>query len=376
MKKIKEEDEEKWSQLPTLLLWMIKDQLTNLVHHFRLGLVCKNWKAANESYPMKHPQECVVPWLMQRSVLSFHISTECDFVNVFTKEKLILDRPEFLKADCLYSKQGWLLLRQKCMIPSQSSVVLLNPHSNAKITMPKPGEWFRRYIASFSSSPDHGNPECVVFDVSSTTSKAFYIAFVDGEKWTKHSYEDGRRMDSTACLVVRGHKVYCLGDSGGLFIFDMATLLWGEVTWNPEDCRGKSWIMESEKGEIMKVERGRNWNTFRFFKMNNGETGWDELSNSDLDNRSWFIGDVHRNHQLTVKETGGMKKLYLLTIECVRRKYNKDIVYIYDLKDGTKKSYKPDKDALWVDLGAIFKVPPSCVGYTPPTLSDEHKQID
>ncbi|KAF9625702.1 hypothetical protein IFM89_026282 [Coptis chinensis] len=365
-----DEEQEKWSQLPTLLVWMIKDRL-NFADTARVSFVCKNWKSASLSYPSKPTQQCIVPWLVNR----FQCSTSWEFVNLLTKEKLIIDRPEFHgRNHLLFSRRGWLLLHEFQITGQGYPIVLLNIHTNAKIIMSGPGKNIRGSIASFSSSDD-GTPQHVVFALISSNSRpCFYIAKLGEENWIKHSYRNGMHMPSPASLLVLGHEVYCLDMSGGLFIFNMVNLLWREVAGDTGYCTDLyQWrIVESEEGEILKIDRGTDLKTFSFFKLNDSQSSWVELNHDDVENRSWFV--YYQNNNFTVKETKVSKKVYDLRQYVDwsdRNVFQRHSVNIHDLMNGTADVIStPHQDGYWVDLGSMDKVPPSCVHLGP---TDQYK---
>ncbi|KAF5194678.1 F-box/kelch-repeat protein [Thalictrum thalictroides] len=363
-----EDDEERWSHLPAVLLWLIKDRL-NIADTTRLALVCKHWEASS----LNCPSRSVGHWLMHRLTL---LGTKCEFVNVSTMEKLTLDLPKFVdNTTFLFSRRGWLLFRsagydkggRKC------SLVLLNVHTNAKIIMPDPGRSVEGGIASFSAMEDD-TPQYVVFANRSNTLKgrALYIGDVNDKIWTKHSYEDGRIMENIASLVVTGHKVYLLDVEGGLLIFDTDKLSWQKVDRDEEQnpIYKKYYqiqMTESEQGDILMIDGGVDLKTYRFFRLNHNHTGWEELSlktGLGLD-RSWFLG--FQNNHFSVKDSyggWGTNKVYQLTTNYPF--LNKLIINIHDLSSGSTQDYKPQhQHCVWVDLGWMHKVPPSCVFYVP-----------
>lgn len=370
MKKNKE-DAGGWSRLPTLIMWMIKDCLTSFLEHVRLASVCKDWKAACESYPFESRRQYVSPWLMQHECLNF-ARRNCairEFMNVSTNEKFILNVPELVKADILYSKQGWLLLREKYMIGrEETTITLLNLHSREKISMPELDKCLRVYLASFSSSAN-GFPECVVIDVFNASSLIFYTALVGDEKWTRHAYEIGRRtQNGNSGLVVDRGKIYCIREYQKVFVFDMASLLGREIKQQADDAETYcgAWILSCEDGGILKIQRGRNPNMFAFFKLNEAETGWERLINDALSDRSWFLSIKNNNH-FSVKGTGGLQILYHLTLRSQKPYLSRCTIYSRDLINGDITNYYPGKELYWVDLGKIDQVPASCVGYVPPS---------
>lgn len=343
-------EEERWSQLPTLLIWMIKDRL-NTFDSFRVGCVCKNWESASASYTSKARQ--TIPWLMQPHRDSTQTSN-WEFVNLFTKDKFVLDIPEFhVRTRILFSRGGWFLfLDNLCHL-----LVFFNIHTHAKIKMPKPENLGLIYRASFSSSDD-GSPHYVVLDETSTKSKTLYIAAVDGSsQWTKQSYEDGSTMEVTINLVILRQKIYCLGLQGGLFIFDMANRSWKTVEVSVE-CNFKyhfyRGIAESE-GDIVMVEKDSDFVKFSFFKLNHIQNGWDRVNPNE--GRSWFscLGLQH----YSVKETGEMKKFYENQVS------SKPKIQINDLIRNKIEYYNVHIKAMFVDLGWMIKPPPYCVRYDP-----------
>ncbi|KAI7982240.1 F-box/kelch-repeat protein [Camellia lanceoleosa] len=140
----KEEEEEFWSQLPFLLLWMIKDRL-DFIDDVQLSAVCRHWWSASASYP-KRLQSAGdrLPWIMQFSRNNFVKSGLREFICVSRRKKFTIDLPEFCNADTLFSKQGWLLLHRKNFSSDgrggnrrlPDSVFLINPFTKAKIEMP------------------------------------------------------------------------------------------------------------------------------------------------------------------------------------------------------------------------------------------------
>ncbi|PIA34513.1 hypothetical protein AQUCO_03700057v1 [Aquilegia coerulea] len=184
-------NDERWSQLPVLLIWMIKDRL-HLGDMARLAFVCKNWKYASLSYTPMPQQQYIFPWLLHRNLFS----TECELVNGTTKEKFILDLPELQPTThLLYSRRGWLLLRQ-FFRNKGTSVVLFNLHTNTKITMPDPGEQVMGFIACFAASKtDECTPRYVVFVETNSTTRTLYISGIDDKKWIAQSYVNGRKQD-------------------------------------------------------------------------------------------------------------------------------------------------------------------------------------
>ncbi|PIA38994.1 hypothetical protein AQUCO_02700282v1 [Aquilegia coerulea] len=179
-------------------------------------------------------------------------------------------------------------------------------------------------------------------------------------------------MQMTASLVVCGHKVYCLDKLGGLLIFDIASLVWREIPGNAElipfDIQW--FIMESEKGEILKINRGSDLKTFSFYKFIDSKSAWEELGDDDIEDRSWFIYD--RNNHFTVKKTGVSKKVYEFD------KFYNEVrngalvespnIHVYDLFNGSLQSY-PHREGEWVDLGWMDKVTCSCKRYVPRPIS-------
>ncbi|KAF5176146.1 F-box/kelch-repeat protein [Thalictrum thalictroides] len=348
-----EEEEDRWSQLPTLFLWMVIER-SNFVDKVRIASVCKNWQLDSLTCPPKPRQKCVNPWIMLRRPR--HESSSLVFTNPVTMEKLILDHPDINhKTEYLFSRRGWLLLRQLHSHGSWlHSIILLNLHTNAKITMPDPGKHVNGLIVSFSSiNVDDDTPRCLVY----ATPTLFYIARVGDKTWTEHFYENRRRMETLASIIVRGDKVYFMDKLGKLFIHDMANLSWKTIAAdNLEpgdfnlDCQ---WlIMESEEGEILKINQGKNLKTFSFFKLNESETDWKELNNR-MDRR-WFLCDKNNHH--SAKETGGLKKVHKLL------RYSEMICKYYQENPMIEIH---NQSGRWVDLGWMDKVPPSCSRYLP-----------
>ncbi|KAF5206892.1 hypothetical protein FRX31_003522 [Thalictrum thalictroides] len=204
------------------------------------------------------------------------------------------------------------------------------------------------------------------------------MANVNDKKWKVIDYlsylngDQQRALVFPRNLVVHGQKIYILFALGGLMGFDMANLLWKKLDRDASEYHSpngkiRCWLMESE-GELVKILQHRDSNKFYLFKLNNSETDWEKLIQNDQDNRSWVLNNRNQmylqvNNGFSVKESGGGKKIYQLT-----RNDNNNCnvveppdIHIHDLVSGTIQEYKPDQDGIWVDLGFINKMPPSCV---------------
>ncbi|KAF5196085.1 hypothetical protein FRX31_014328 [Thalictrum thalictroides] len=223
--------------------------------------------------------------------------------------------------------------------------------------MPDPGNSVFGFMVTFSSMDnDDDTPRCVVY----AEPTKFYIACVGDKVWTEHCYENGKTIQIIASLVVCCHKVYFMDLRGDLFIYDMTNLSWKTVVPNKiesKDCNlDCQWlIMESEQGEILKINQGKDLKTFSFFKLNENETAstWEELNH--FENRRWFLCD--RNNHFCTKAAEGPTKVHLL------RKYSKAFCEYFQMNPMIE--IHNQGRSRWVDLGWMDKVPPSCKRYFP-----------
>ncbi|KAL5707701.1 hypothetical protein ACHQM5_018570 [Ranunculus cassubicifolius] len=375
-------NEERWSRIPTLALWMILDKLCIIRHRVYFASVCKNWEFAAQSYRMM-PQPC--PWLMHRPNLP---CTNWDLFNIFTKERINLHVPEFdlLETDFLCSKRGWLLFidhgvitvkeRARCHTRRHAApcFILVNPSTDAKLKLPslelKSYEGVENASVSLS---EYDYPEHVVLN----TYDALYIASMEDKKWTKYPFEskEGDEFSVISNLVVYGSKVYCLTYRAELAIFHMENLSWTKVYSNVDNHIDSYWrILESE-GKIVMVGQARKLKPFIFFKLNDTSTCWEEMYQNDNENSFLLYG----NHNFSVKENEGIKRVYQLNNCQDKHACNRKVAHIdiCNIASGSRELYEPreqdgvdppsHKGAVWVDLGWMGNLPPSCV-MTPPKL--------
>lgn len=211
-----------------------------------------------------------------------------------------------------------------------------------------------------------GTPSHVIFAKCDETNIILYLAETGGGKWTKHSYGGGRENCIQSSVVFQ-KKVYCPMGIGDLLIFDMTSLKWKEVARGRKLC----WMIGSEEQGILKVETDRDAENFAFFKLNDTQTGWEELSERDTVGRNWFVSSIigAKNNLYTVTEAAGTKKVYRLS-SCLMFRPKAVLgtdISVHDLTDGTEKCYLVRQNGIgqWVDLGQIVKPPPSCLGYVP-----------
>ncbi|KAL7172191.1 hypothetical protein ACSBR2_031816 [Camellia fascicularis] len=368
------EKEEFWSQLPFLLLWMIKDRL-DFIDNVQLSAVCRHWWSASASYP-KRLQSAGdrLPWIMQFSRNNFVKSSLREFICVSRRKKFTIDLPEFCNADTLFSKQGWLLLHRRNFSSDgrgenrrlPDSVFLINPFTKAKIEMPDVVSAARaQFVGSFSTTIE-GYPHCVVLRECNRHRPELTllrIAYAGADKmWSQHSFvsqrehftmfsvSGGVHCDIFNGLLIIGQHVYCFNTMGVIIDYGIETHVWKEMLQPPEMVYCS--IMEYE-GEIIRVDIEDDYHiggSLTFFRYNGTSSMWEKLNNNEVKGIIWFLQGGCYCFSARAKDLHLKKKAYVLYHN---RSMDVD-VEVLDLADGSTQMLLPfscHRSAAWVDMG-------------------------
>ncbi|PIA50258.1 hypothetical protein AQUCO_01300775v1 [Aquilegia coerulea] len=305
------------------------------------------------------------------------------FVDLLTKEGFVLDLPDLHEGTALlFSRQGWLLVLESHNVGPghgdvpKASIALLHPETDAKIIMPPAPkeETVEQFFGCFSFADDDCTPHLVVLAKLVETKLTLYVADVVDKEWIEHSCANQIRGNITVLVI--GMKVYCLDTSGRLFIFNITTLQWTEFPGNAKQLdsdRAHHWMMESEEGEIMKIEQSSDMTKLSLSKLDESQSSWKRLGISAFMGRSWFVGSSvgHDNH-FVVKEAAKITKIHRLSSFCQASSsgcYMGTDINILDLIKGSVIGAELVGDGQWVDLGRFRNLPPSIMCYLPPSQS-------
>lgn len=357
MSREKRRNEAKWSSLPVLVLWMIKDKL-DIFDDMCVAAVCHDWRTASLSYPKKQSIGEGTPWLMQQN--KNVDSSLQDFISITRKKKVTLYLPEFSNSLVLFSKQGWILMRRKNFFVtkerSPDSVFLINPLTKAKIELPDVAEP-HEFFGSFSTHD--GYPINVVLISAGIFCRiTLRIAKPGDLVWTKHTPVE-RTMQFEGCrgLISIGEQIFYYDIWGKMTIYNMATHVWKELLRPRNETEGVNYIAEHD-GKLIKLFAGGydDHTSYSISVYNDTDTSWERVTNDEMSNTVWYLSRLH--NCFCARESGS--KVYLLRpkygglLRCTRtiRGYT---VLSHDLNDeGTQTlqlPYEIYSSAKWVDLG-------------------------
>ncbi|KAH7669796.1 WD40-repeat-containing domain-containing protein [Dioscorea alata] len=315
-------------------------------------------------------------------------STERVILDISTKKFQSITNPRFKDANCVSSKDGWLLFvnvhpsNYACRLP-----FLVNPSTGDQIDMPELTFGPKIGCPLYSLSVVSGTPSYVVCVINNPRGMTLYVASPQaqvGHVW--ESYKFGaydRHTQICTCVTLESrHQVLCLGYNGEVIAFDLLDLSW---THNSQlrlrTLNSCVWYFESG-GEVLRVNALRPFfSSFVFYKLHMEDDRttmtWVELDQSELENTSWFMG----GSSFRVKGYQQGKKLYVLKpnsyggpngpdFETAKRKtvyhgrpYGSDMdanVYIHDLDSPDFATYTlmPDsfrtKHISWVQLNCLI----------------------
>ncbi|XP_074325685.1 F-box/kelch-repeat protein At3g18720-like [Apium graveolens] len=352
----KRRNEAKWSALPVLVLWMIKDKL-DIFDDMCVASVCHDWRAASLSYPKKQSIREGMPWLMQQN--KNVDSSLQDFISITRKKKVTLYLPEFSNALVLFSKQGWVLLRRKNFVVTRErlpdSVFLINPLTKAKIELPDVAE-SHEFFGSFSTHD--GYPVSVVLISAGIFCRITLRTAKPGDLvWTKHAPVE-RTMQFEGCrgLISIGEQIFYFDIWGKMTIYNMATRVWKELLRPRNELEGVNYIAEHD-GKIIKLFAGGydDHTSYAISVYNDADTSWERVKIDEMSS-VWYLSRLH--NCFCARESGS--KIYLLRpkygglLRCTRtiRGYT---VLSHELNDGGTQTlqlpYEIYPSAKWVDLG-------------------------
>ncbi|KAH7848991.1 hypothetical protein Vadar_011412 [Vaccinium darrowii] len=298
------EEDNRWSNLPALLLWMIKGKL-DLPNNLRFAAVCKSWLHASLNY--QSTVDHAPPWLM---ITQHFCESTREFISSSTGEMYTIDLPDFCDARFLFSMQGWLLLDKLEQVEGEffrvedidpefdSPFFLLNPFTKAKIKLPN--QLARRgCYEAFAFDVVDGYPHCVVAAntdfITGLQSPciSLLITHPGDNTWATYTYKvpNAQKFSCVAWVVVIGKLVYCMSMTARVIIFDLENLEWADpmgkdqVSYNLEMS-----IMESQ-GKLLHVHLPKK-NEARngvFYRLNDSNTDWELLNEKDLEDTCWFL---------------------------------------------------------------------------------------
>ncbi|KAL6538810.1 hypothetical protein OROMI_025136 [Orobanche minor] len=365
----------KWSSLPFLILWMIKDRL-DFFDNGGVALVCRHWWQASINYPTKlRTVGNGIPWIM----LNAGGNKKC-FINAERTKKFVVEMPEFYDSHPLFSRKGWILLRREkvCTCTDgliKDSLLLINPLTKGKIELrdvvidDSEGGEYRLHKGCFSNGED-GFPNCVVIcymDPQDKDEMRLYITYLGGgsdQVWTRQSYvvkvakfyvfKAGPTVissrDVQGMTVINSH-VYINCQYGAMIIYDMSRQIWKEIECPLNDL---PWIssfclMELEGGVgIFGEICSERW----FFKYNLTHNCWQRLANEDDEANSLMLFGGHYYNYLAVR----IQKRSFSTYTIIHKMTGKCYLYHMDYLLGEGTKFTISWEALWVDIGYPYVV--------------------
>ncbi|KAF9616136.1 hypothetical protein IFM89_028602 [Coptis chinensis] len=152
-----------WSLLQQDILWIVIERL-DLIDCHCLSAVCRNWRSACKNYctlrSFQMPKDRI-PWLMLRKTQP---NSMVEFYRPTTNKTHKIHLPQLFATFCLYSKDGWLLLRPY----TNHKFFLLNLFTNEKVDLPELHMDREIFILKGTFSTHLKSPNCVIVATSTT----------------------------------------------------------------------------------------------------------------------------------------------------------------------------------------------------------------
>ncbi|PIA38996.1 hypothetical protein AQUCO_02700285v1 [Aquilegia coerulea] len=223
---IEEKEYSLWHLVPHDVLWMIIERL-DLIACDCVSAVCGNWRSVYKSYrtfkssPM--PKD-TIPWLMTRK----NNGMEIELYQPSTNRTYKIDMPEINGTDCLYSKDGWLLLHE-LLEPSKSTyenikLCLINLFTRDKMELPELKTNKQIFITKGTFSTYSSNcPKCVIIITGDINKRVTVYAWTEGsDKWKgrKLSYVINAYNMTNIWLCDTTKHLYCFTTKGDCFAFN------------------------------------------------------------------------------------------------------------------------------------------------------------
>ncbi|XP_050207922.2 uncharacterized protein LOC126657298 [Mercurialis annua] len=290
-----------WNNVPGDILSLIKSRLfaKDLVC---FNSVCKTWRSS-PVFRRNYATELI----KYPSLIHFHgENPSCNVYNPVYDNTFVLDIPELVGTQILFSKHGWLLASR------EAEMFFFQPCTKQRINLPDLNETANKYSFNrmcFSCAPT--SPDCMVFGIVDTWTdeKEVYISFIrrGDDSWTSLTFPNKKRLShttpaycKTTFLTSYNHPVffrgafYCLSEDGCLGVFDSTKR--GDARWiilhrrNPcTDPDIENFLVEYN-GELVSVFVGYMGEYVRVYKLNNWiPRSWKEVESLE----DWMIFISH-----------------------------------------------------------------------------------
>ena len=302
--KEKEIKEDRWGDLPTDPLSIIKDRL-DFPDNIWFAAVCRRWHDVSSSYTRIHNSYNPPGIMITRSI---YLSKR-EFISTSTGNKYRRTLVDFCSAKILFSKQGWLLLEDSSTSMSfrdhfGPSVSLLNPFTKTKIELPsrvenEPAFARTEFVCGAFTAVD-GMPDLVVIVTTLSYKDHEFGQLINvrtvhlednkkDDKWTMHSHIRLPRRSFPVIshvLIVR-QLVYCFDEHHNAIVLNLSNLMWTDLMQHVDNVPYS--VMES-KGEIYKCGEDTDGRGLVFYKLNANCGVWEPLEEEDLkDKYCWFV---------------------------------------------------------------------------------------
>ncbi|KAK1354125.1 hypothetical protein POM88_047382 [Heracleum sosnowskyi] len=288
-----EEPNGDFANLPTLVLWMIKDRLDYPNNHC-FASVCRGWRDATLSYS-KDVGLCnneSPPWLMVRD-LKRH--GRCKFISTTTGKMYSLFNPDLYYTGILFTKQGWFLGGTEMWkwdtntCEPNCRLLLLNPFTKKKIELPPGGFWNLKDCRGAFTLVD-GKPDLVAFaGKTGSDIRLWTIRVVSTDQnslWTENTFE----IPSSLCfnprsVVIIGRNIYIVSRVSKLLVFDLSSCEW------VISGRHSLWTAD----EYIDPNKGLLWKTCptadaaELFRLNDNCREWEKFKVEGLVKKCWFV---------------------------------------------------------------------------------------
>uniref|UniRef100_A0A0A9A166 KIB1-4 beta-propeller domain-containing protein n=1 Tax=Arundo donax TaxID=35708 RepID=A0A0A9A166_ARUDO len=327
-----------------------------------------NWRLTSSEYQTSNlppvPQSRM-PWIF------IPAADGAFFGSLMLKRSLYVNNKDMCSASLVYSREGWLMFlsvpeKQEC----DCQVFLLNPFSGEMLTLPPAPHVGGVRIRKAAFTIRDGRPDLVIFPGLKGRNVRILLARPGDEKWEEHTARVLSKYVGLWDSLLCARCVYCFFDDGmRLMVFHLDGQYWSTYG----NINTGTYLLEFE-GKVLTVDPPLSYVTdgdkgfkARELIIRPNEASVVSLNDTDLRNRSWFLGPQQsfcarmmgqKVHQFRMAPPGKREDYFKFAYRGEREEPDRMYcVYYHDLLKKKFRLLTPDAFCTghgWVDLGGVL----------------------
>ncbi|KAF9616135.1 hypothetical protein IFM89_028601 [Coptis chinensis] len=326
-----------WSLLQQDILWLIIEHL-DFIDCQCVSAVCRNWRSACKNYctisSFRTPDD-QIPWLMSQNSQP---NSMVEFYRPLTNKTHKIYLPEIFATLCLYSKDGWLLLRPY----ANHQLFLLNLFTKDKIDLPKLIVDPKNFISKGTFSTQLKSPNCVIVVANNyNCDKGAIYGWKTGAATWKEYDLSGPPVAYISNIWLTDNLFYYFfshGTKGVVLDVDLnflQNILFSKrthVSYNMTVCENELYAISEDASDVYRFDRSAmDWVTV------------------DSSNLICFYGKMFSDTGAMIREQG--RKAHLLLDNLISRGCQKErregpVIFVYVRMEG-EHAYR----TTWIKVG-------------------------